>query len=280
MRYQDMVEAEWRDPGTVEAWARWHGKLVQQTAAMTEGLLRHAGVRAGMQVLDLACGPGDPALALAQRVGASGRVTATDLSEGMLQLARQHADAAGLANISFRLADAQALPFDDASFDVVTSRLGVMYFVDVQMALREIARVLKPGGRTAFAVWGPPDQGTFGAFMVGPLMARRPLDLPPPDMPFTLRFAEPGSLSAELRYAGLADVTEENAILPFAWPGPPEEAWAQFYDLAIPMRPYFDSFPSEERAAAFQEALAVLPSRTRLDRTDLTAAINFAAARA
>jgi len=67
--YQDMVEAEWRDPGTVEAWAHWHGKFVQQSAAMTEGLLRHAGVRAGMQVLDLACGPGDPALALAQRVG-------------------------------------------------------------------------------------------------------------------------------------------------------------------------------------------------------------------
>ena len=207
-------------------------------------------------------------------------MTATDLSEGMLQLARQHADAAGLANISFRLADAQALPFDDASFDVVTLRLGVMYFVDVQMALREIARVLKPGGRTAFVVWGPPDQGTFGAFMVGPLMARRPLDLPPPDMPFPLRFAEPGSLSAELRRAGLADVTEENAILPFAWPGPPEEAWAQFYDRAIPMRPYFDSFPPEERAAAFQEALAILPSKTRRDRTDLTAAVNFAAARA
>jgi SAM-dependent methyltransferase len=277
--YQQMVEAEWRNPDTVNAWARWHGKLVRQSAAMTEGLLRHADVRAGMQVLDLASGSGDPALTLAQRVGDHGHVTATDLSEGMLDLAQRHAHTAQLANMSFRLADAQALPFDDASFDVVTSRLGIMYFVDVQKALSEIARVLKPGGRMAFAVWGPTDQGTFSAFLLGPLMARRPLELPPPDMPFPLRFATPGSLSAELRRAGLADVTEENAVLHFVWPGPPEEVWAQFYDLAIPMRPYLDSFTADQRAAAFQEALSILPDQNERDNTDLTAAINFAVAR-
>jgi SAM-dependent methyltransferase len=221
--------------------------------------------------------PFRPALTLAQRVGVGGHVTAADLSKGMLELAQRHARTAGLVNISFRLADAQALPFDDASFDAVISRLGVMYFLDVQKALREIARVLKPSRRMAFAVWGPPSQGTFSAFLVGPFMARQPLDLPPPDMPFPLRFAEPGSLSTELRKAGLVDVTEENAIVPFAWPGPPEEAWAQFYDLAIPMRSYLDSFTADERAAAFQEALSLLPDKTQRS-TNLTAAINFASA--
>ena len=97
--YQEMVEAEWRKRDTVDAWARWHSKLVRQSAAMTEGLLRHADIRAGMQVLDLASGSGDPALTLAQRVGDHGHVTATDLSENMLNLARRHSQTARLTLI-------------------------------------------------------------------------------------------------------------------------------------------------------------------------------------
>jgi SAM-dependent methyltransferase len=179
--------------------------------------------------------------------------------------------------MSFQVADAQALPFEDESFDAVTCRLGIMYFVDLPKALREVRRVLKPSGRVAFAAWGPPGSETYSAFILGPFFARRALPMPPADMPFPLRFATPNVMADALRSAGLREVEEENAIVSSAWPGPPEEVWKAFYDMAVPMRPYLDSFSPEDRAAAFQEALAILPRDRDPKRTDLTLSVNFAA---
>ena len=234
--------------------------------------------RSGMRVLDLASGTGDPAVSLARLVGPEGKVTATDLSTGMIEVARANASKAGVHNIDFRQADMQALPFADASFDAVTSKIGIMYAVDLPKAVSEFRRVLNPGGRMAFAVWGPPDQGTYLGFVLGPFFARRAPEPPPPDMPFPLRFAAPGSLGEALRAAGLVSVDEETVVLPLPWPGPPEEVWRQFYDVAVPRRPYIDSFSSEERAAAYKEALAMLPPNRNPHFTELTVAMNFASA--
>lgn len=276
--YQKMVEDEWVNSDTVKAWARWHDKLTIQGKAVTERLATHARIRSGMRILELACGTGDPAISLARMVGPDGQVMATDLSTGMIEVARANAGRAGTTNIDFRQADMQALPFEDASFDAVTSRIGIMYAVDMPKAVSEIRRVLKPGGKMAFAVWGPPDQGSYVGFVLGRFFARRPLDPPPPDMPFPLRFAAPGSLGEALRAAGLNAIEEETVELPFPWPGSPEETWVQFYDVAVPMRPYLDSFSKEERATAFAEALAMLPEKRKPDLTELTVAMNFAAA--
>jgi ubiquinone/menaquinone biosynthesis C-methylase UbiE len=274
--YQKMVENEWGSSDTVESWARWHDKLTIQGKAVTERLATHARILPGMQVLDLACGTGDPAISFARLVGPKGRVTATDVSTGMVEVARANARRSGVLNMDFRHADMQALPFADSSFDAVTSKIGIMYAVDLTKTVSEIRRVLRPGGRMAFAVWGPPDQGSYLNFVLGPFFARRLPESPPPDMPFPLRFAAPGSLAAALRTAGLASVEEETVVLPLPWPGPPAEVWAQFYDVAVPMRSYIDSFSREERDAAFEEALATLPRNRAADLTELTVAMNFA----
>jgi ubiquinone/menaquinone biosynthesis C-methylase UbiE len=276
--YRKMVENEWVSRDTVESWARWHDKLTIQGKAVTERLAKHARILPGIRVLDLACGTGDPAISLARLVGPEGRVTATDLSAGLVVVARANASRSGALNIDFREADMQALPFADASFDAVTSKIGIMYAVDLPKAVSEIRRVLSPGGRMAFAVWGPPDQGSYLGFVLGRFFARRVPEPPPPDMPFPLRFAAPGSLGAALRVAGLPSVEEETVVLPLPWPGSPEEVWMQFYDVAVPMRPYLDSFSREERAAAFEEALAMLPPNRMQDLTELTVAMNFASA--
>lgn len=276
--YRKMVENEWVSRDTVESWARWHDKLTIQGKAVTERLATHARIVPGIRVLDLACGTGDPAISLARLVGPKGMVTATDLSAGMVEVARANASRSGALNIDFREADMQALPFADASFDAVTSKIGIMYAVDLPKAVSEIRRVLSPGGRMAFAVWGPPDQGSYLGFVLGRFFARRVPEPPPPDMPFPLRFAAPGSLGAALRAAGLPSVEEETVVLPLPWPGSPEEVWMQFYDVAVPMRPYLDSFSREERAAAFEEALATLPANRMPDLTELTVAMNFASA--
>jgi hypothetical protein len=114
--------------------------------------------------------------------------------------------------------------------------------------------------------------------MLGPFFARKELPPPPADMPFPLRFAAPGSMADALRAAELREVEEEIALLPCVWPGTPDEAWRAFYDVAIPMRAYIDGFSREERAEAFQEALAILPRDGDPERTELTVSVNFAVA--
>ena len=142
-------------------WRKWFAEMVIQSRAATELILQEAPVQPGMQVLDLASGPGDPALSLGEAVAPSGRVTAPDLVPEMLDGPAEQARARGLANLTTQPADIEVLPFPNAQFDVVTCRFGIMFCPDVRRALQEIHSVLKSGGRAAFVVWGPSDQPFF-----------------------------------------------------------------------------------------------------------------------
>jgi SAM-dependent methyltransferase len=116
-----------------------------------ETLAEAADVRAGEAVLDVAAGNGNASLAAARRHGV---VTSTDYVQSLLDKGRARAQAEELP-VQFRLADAEALPFDDASFDLVLSTFGVMFTPDHRRAASEMLRVLRPGGRIAMANWTP-----------------------------------------------------------------------------------------------------------------------------
>src|SRR5207244_11295116 len=103
----------------IAAWRKCHAQIAAFTHGATEAILEAAHLGPGMRVLDLASGVGDPALSIAAEVAPSGRVTATDLGPGMISLAEELARKKGLANIEFREANAESLPFADASFDVL-----------------------------------------------------------------------------------------------------------------------------------------------------------------
>jgi len=117
-------------------------------------VLAFAAAQPGEQVLDVACGTGLVALPAAEAVGPQGHVTGIDISGEMLHAAQRSADERGLSNVSFARMDAEQLDLPDASFDVVTCALGLMYVPDPAEAVREMRRVLKPGGRMVIAVWG------------------------------------------------------------------------------------------------------------------------------
>jgi SAM-dependent methyltransferase len=119
-----------------------------------------AGIRPGQRVLDVACGTGVLARAVAGRVGAAGSVTGLDLNDGMLAVARRKAPA-----IEWRQGRAEALPFDDGQFDAVVSQFALMFFADRVAALREMRRVARPGGRLAVAVWDAIDRSPGYAAM-------------------------------------------------------------------------------------------------------------------
>lgn len=106
------------------------------------------GITAGQHVLDVACGTGVLTREVARRVQPGGSVIGLDINDGMLSVARQKAPA-----IAFEEGNVEALPFHDQHFDAVTCQFGLMFFPDRRKAIREMMRVLKPGGRLAVAVW-------------------------------------------------------------------------------------------------------------------------------
>lgn len=215
----------WNWAERAATWRRWHPTLAEWWRGVTDLVVARTEPRAGMRILDLASGTGEPALTLAPLVAPGGVVTATDIIPEMVAIAAENAAAAGIANLRCEQADAEELPFPDASFDRVTCRFGVMYFPAVPRALREVRRVLRPGGRAVFATWGPPERIDYLTSTLSVLLRYQetPPPEPAPDAPHPLRFARSGTLSAALRAAGFEDVREETAIVPLPWPGTPEE---------------------------------------------------------
>jgi enediyne biosynthesis protein CalE5 len=220
MQLGDANRRMWADPATVAFWRYWQYDWDHLVRAVNELIMAAANISSGQRILDLGSGHGEPALSLSQIVGPTGHVTATDLSAGLLALAVENAGIAGITNISFSVADAASLPFASATFDVVSSRFGAMFFADAPRACAEVLRVLRPGGRVAFAVWGAPHSVPWyavAAEVLGKYVALPALDLLAPG-PF--RYGERGSLASVLAQAGLCDVREEMHEVTLEWSRP------------------------------------------------------------
>jgi ubiquinone/menaquinone biosynthesis C-methylase UbiE len=115
-------------------------------------LLDEAALRAGESVLDIATGPGTVTCLAAMRVGPEGRVLAIDIAQPMLDIAKAKAVSPGSAKVDYQLSPATPLPSPSAAFDVVLCQQGLQFFPDRIGALREMRRVLKPGGHVGIAV--------------------------------------------------------------------------------------------------------------------------------
>ena len=169
--------------------------------------LRRAGLRAGMRFLDVAAGSG--ALSIpAARLGA--QVLAVDQSARMLELLAARARSEGLS-IETRIMDGHALGLADGSFDMAGSQFGVMLFPDMPKGIREMARVVKPGGRVLMTVYGDPHKIDFLSFLIGAVQSVRPgftgPPMDPPPLPFQLQ--DPKKLEQELTAARLKAVHVE-----------------------------------------------------------------------
>src|SRR5947209_7263682 len=220
------TEPTWGSQFRLVASEKWKAKSAAMGQAVTEALVDYARPVPGMQVLDLASGTGEPAITIASRIGPDGQVTALDLSAELLEIAAKRAKARRLENFSIRESDAHSLPFGDDSFDLATSRFGVMFFREVEVALREVRRVLRRGARVCLLAWGPFDQ-PYWRSMMGVVHRHAGGTLLDPGGPNPFRFAERGSLSAVLKSAGFEGVEEESRTVPWIWPGSPEEVWEQ-----------------------------------------------------
>ena len=238
------TDPEWDSSYRLMASERWKAKSAAMGRDATEALVQFADPCEGIKVLDLASGTGEPAITLATRVGPTGHVTALDLSADLLAIAADRARQRGLTNVAIQQADAQSLPFPGDRFDLATSRFGVMFFADTDRALRELLRVLKPGARACFLVWGSREQPYFAAsFGVVQRNVGGPLLNPGGPDPF--RFAQPGSLSEALQKSGFVDLQEEPRVVPWTWPGSAEEVWEQQQAVATPFLPLLKRVPAK-----------------------------------
>jgi ubiquinone/menaquinone biosynthesis C-methylase UbiE len=203
-KYKQSTFEQWQS--AADAWYRWSALLNQWLGAATEIMLQMAHVSEGKNVLDVAAGAGEQSVTAAKKVGSTGHVLATDISPNILAYARKLAKESGVQNIETRVMDGEQLDLPDATFDAVISRVGLIYFPDQQKALREMLRVLKPGGMIAAIVYSTPDKNTFFSIPVSIIRNWAKLPPPAPGQPGPFSLGGPGVIEKAFEQAGFRNV--------------------------------------------------------------------------
>jgi ubiquinone/menaquinone biosynthesis C-methylase UbiE len=214
-------------------WKRWDELLMTMMQPVADSLADSLNLSGSEHVLDVASGTGEPGLTLTSMLP-QGRVTGSDLSENMVRIANDHAQVRDINNYRSQQADATNMPFAANSFDHVICRFGIMFFPDIEAGLREMTRVLRPGGRLSVAVWAAPNLNSFLTLIGTTVAERLNLPKPPPDAPGIFRCAQPGMTSQLLTSAGLSAVAEYNVVGEATYESP-EKYWQMSADVAGPI---------------------------------------------
>jgi SAM-dependent methyltransferase len=249
----DRRRAEWTE--RVERYAR---DAAPRTYPFAKALVEHLPPPVGARVLDVATGTGLVAVEAGRRVGPSGTLLATDFLSAWEPFVRATASAAGVTNVKFASMAAEALDLPDASFDAVYCQFGLMFVPEPIRALREMRRVLRPGGRIGVAVWSVPEK--VGLFLIPRIAAPA---LPPTTgetPPSPMSMGKPGLIEDMVAEAGFCDVVR-HAVTIFHDIADPELEWQQWCEnFAMPGGGGLERLPTHVQQQIHDDVIAAFVS--------------------
>lgn len=248
--------AEWA--ATVPGWRRNREKLGVNMTPITNRLLSLSGAKRGDKVLDMACGTGDPAFALAEAVGPEGYVLGLDISEEMIEAAHAWANSEGIVNAEFRFIGSELSPgVEPQSFDAATCRHGLQFMPDATAALQELRAAVKPGGRVAATTWGSSERNPN--FTLPLEIISRHANLPEEqEGPGLFALPDPAELELIFDTAGLEEIQTEVFTTPVARANDAASYWRSIETVAGPLVSLLASLTEEQRHAIREDALATL----------------------
>jgi SAM-dependent methyltransferase len=238
---------------TAAGWNKHHALLERFSAPVSEKLIENAGIQPSMRVLDIACGTGQPAITVAERVGAHGSVLATDFVEPVIAYARMKAKERGLINIEFRCVDGEALDVPANNFDAVTMRWGIMFMPSPVESMKGAHAALRRGGRIALTAWASPRQNPFVMIALG--VIGKYLDIPtsPPGTPGLFAFADQARLRSTIEAGGFGDVQIEPFDFVVGEFASGEEYWTFMREVAAPVARLYGQCSSDDQRAIDRE---------------------------
>jgi SAM-dependent methyltransferase len=245
-------------------WRKWSEVVDSGAEHVSERLVELAAIKRGDRVLDVGTGLGEPALAAARRVGANGRVVASDISSAMLAFARERTAAAGLGNLDFVESDAASLDFQAADFDAALSRWAIIFEPEPEAAAARIRTFLKPGGRIAVSSWGPLDRVPMAGIPMRTIAERFGIEPPPEGAPGPFARPSPQALASLLEDSGFADVQVEDTQVTFEWESP-----EQFTTYVQEMSPRTVRLLASHPAAVRDEAWEAITEAVRAEAATL-----------
>jgi ubiquinone/menaquinone biosynthesis C-methylase UbiE len=222
--------------------------MISATGRVNEWIVERADPQPGQTVLEVAAGPGDLGFQVAGRVGDAGRVMSTDFAPEMVDIARRLGEARGLANVEFRVLDAERMDLEDDSVDAVVCRWGYMLMADPAAALSQTRRVLRGGGPLAFAVWAPPDRNPWAAVPGMTLVQRGHMPPPQPGAPGIFAMGDADRVRELVTGAGFDEPELEEIAFDFRY-ADFDDLWDALVRLAGPLARAIDALPDDERQA-------------------------------
>jgi SAM-dependent methyltransferase len=222
--------------------------MMEITGRVNDWLAQKADPQPGQTFLDIAAGTGDLGFAVAERVGQDGHVISTDFAPEMVDVARRFGEARGLANVEYRVLDAERMDLEDDIVDGAVCRWGYMLMADPASALKETRRVLRDGGPLAFAVWRTPDLNPWAGIPGMTLVQRGHMPAPEPGQPGIFALGEPDRVRELVAGAGFGEPELEEIAFEFRY-ADSDDLWDALVRIAGPLARVVKALPDDEREA-------------------------------
>jgi ubiquinone/menaquinone biosynthesis C-methylase UbiE len=229
-------------------WDRERSWMWEVSRAVSEQMVKALAPQPGQTILELAAGTGETGFAAAPALAPGGRLISTDFAPEMVAAAQGESQRLGLTNVEHRQMDAERMDLEDDSVDGVLCRWGYMLMADPAAALAETRRVLRPGGRLSFSVWGAPERNPWASVPTKALMQHTGAPAPQPHAPGIFAMADPDRVRALLRDAGFGEPRLEEVEVKYPFDDF-DGYWRYVTDLAGGIAMSLQAMPETDREA-------------------------------